>query len=85
MEALLRPQAQESHDRIWTSDPNKPWIVVSGCDRKTTSRRSRPLLHAVRRIASKKDRQIAGNLTGRGLSVSPKNVLVLSEVFVWSY
>ena len=59
------PEAQESHDRIGTSDHNKPSIVVSSCDRQITSRRSRPLLHAVRRRASKKQRQIAGNLTLR--------------------
>src|SRR5262249_21392657 len=58
------PEAQESHDRIWTGDHNKPSIVVSSCDRNITPRRSRPLLHAVRRRASKKQRQIAGNLTG---------------------
>src|SRR5262249_47058643 len=62
------PEAQESHDRIWTSDHNKPSIVVSSCYRKITSRRSRPLLHAVRRRASKEERQIAGNLTAEGVA-----------------
>src|SRR5262249_31805132 len=57
------PEAQEAHDRIGTSDHNTPSIGVSGCDRQITSRRSRLLLHAVRRRASKKQRQIAGNLT----------------------
>jgi hypothetical protein len=57
------PEAQESHDIIWTSDDDKPSIVVSGRYRKITSRRSQPGLHAVRRIASKKERQIPANLT----------------------
>ena len=67
------PETQESHDRIGTSDPNKPSVVVRSCYRKITSRRSRPLLHAVRRLASKKERQIASNLTGIG-----QNTLVFS-------
>src|SRR5262249_44695160 len=43
------PEAQESHDRIGTSDPNTPSIGVSDCDRQITSRRSRLRLHAMRR------------------------------------
>src|SRR5262249_6150201 len=61
------PEAQDSHEINRTNDHNKPSFVVSGCDRKITSGRSRPRLHAVRRIASKKGRQIVSNLTGRRL------------------